>query len=298
MKTRDEMGCCGEWTGKNAYDCYANGARIKQGVCNCGCHTEVKEATDEELDAALKLIPQEKPKDACPNAEAVGHNTCSLCKRTSDVVDFSKGCPFCDNVHPERSMEDDVNPDTTSSCRSCRSCLACTCSCHKGRADEIKKRSLCIHNGKCRDASSGMYCREWEENNHTEIERAKSSIEGCKCDMCKVDDINPMERTMPRLETNVEWENKIEELVQWETPEHEKQVKSFITKVAASARKDERDRVLAVIKKEWELKFSYKLNQQIILLEKVALANSIALTRIVADMYSFWDDLAAKISLL
>lgn len=34
-------GCgCGEWTGKESYDCNKDGARTKPGTCSCPCHLE------------------------------------------------------------------------------------------------------------------------------------------------------------------------------------------------------------------------------------------------------------------
>jgi len=34
----EEGECCGEWTGKDSYDCDKDGARTKQGTCKCKCH--------------------------------------------------------------------------------------------------------------------------------------------------------------------------------------------------------------------------------------------------------------------
>lgn len=58
----EEGECCGEWTGKDSYDCDKDGARTKQGTCKCKCHQE-KETPGEWTTAfdpsCLKCVEKE-----------------------------------------------------------------------------------------------------------------------------------------------------------------------------------------------------------------------------------------------
>ncbi len=58
----EEGECCGEWTGKDSYDCDKDDARTKQGTCKCKCHQE-KETPGEWITAfdpsCLKCVEKE-----------------------------------------------------------------------------------------------------------------------------------------------------------------------------------------------------------------------------------------------
>ena len=106
--------CCGEWTGKEAYDCNKNGARIKPSMCACLCHKEssvkryirggsnIEYASGPQLDfsqeSSVKEVPySERDHTHCADQKqppACGRNphptSCCLCGKETPVEGWER----------------------------------------------------------------------------------------------------------------------------------------------------------------------------------------------------------------
>lgn len=58
----EERKCCGEWSGKEAYDCNKDGARTKPGVCDCKCHKVEAAAHKADYEKTFKALENDYAK--------------------------------------------------------------------------------------------------------------------------------------------------------------------------------------------------------------------------------------------
>lgn len=70
----EEGECCGEWTGKDSYDCDKDGARTKQGTCKCKCHQE-KETEYNPFEVTEEKVREAAEKGAKDQNEKYGKET-------------------------------------------------------------------------------------------------------------------------------------------------------------------------------------------------------------------------------